>query len=198
MLHSLSRSRAPITGLIRASFAASWPLQLALIAGGSLLLFISAKIKIPFWPVPATMQDLTVLLLALAFGARLGGGMVAFYLLQGIVGLPVFTDTPLKGIGLAYMAGPTGGYLLGFAVAAFILGNLSDRGYGQTVLQASLLLGLGFILIFAPGLTWMSVLFGWEKAILFGFTPFWAVTLAKLGLGTALMAGFCYALKMRN
>src|SRR5690349_15200312 len=98
---------------------------------GSLLLTASAKAQVPMWPVPMTMQSFVVLVIGMAYGARLAGATVALYLLEGALGLPVFAGTPEKGIGLAYMAGPTGGYLAGFAVAAVAMGWLAERGWDR-------------------------------------------------------------------
>ncbi|MDH5749223.1 MAG: biotin transporter BioY, partial [Rhodospirillales bacterium] len=110
--------------------AALWPArkrlgvyrQGALAVAGSLLLILSAKISIPFWPVPMTMQTFAVLVIGMAYGPRLGLATVLLYLAEGAFGMPVFAGTPEKGIGLAYMMGPTGGYLVGFAVSAFLVG----------------------------------------------------------------------------
>ena len=96
-----------------------------LVVAGSLLLTLSAKINVPFYPVPMTMQTLAALVIGVAFGWRLGAATVTFYLVQGAFGLPVFAGTPEKGIGLAYLMGPTGGYLIGFAVAAALVGWLA-------------------------------------------------------------------------
>ena len=106
--------------------------NVALIIAGSLLLTLSAKIKVPFYPVPMTMQTLAVMLIGFTFGWRLAGAAVLFYLAQGALGLPVFLlGTPEKGIGLAYMMGPTGGYLLGFVLAAVLCGWLAERGWDR-------------------------------------------------------------------
>jgi biotin transport system substrate-specific component len=91
---------------------------------GSILLTISAKIQVPFWPVPMTIQTFVVLVLGVAYGWRLAGATVLLYLAQGALGLPVFA----AGGGLAYMAGPTGGYLVGFLLAALVVGWLAERG----------------------------------------------------------------------
>lgn len=91
---------------------------------GTLLLIASARVQVPFWPVPMTMQTFVVLIIGATCGARLGAATVALYLAQGAVGLPVFAG----GGGLAYMAGPTGGYLVGFLVAAVVVGWLAERG----------------------------------------------------------------------
>ena len=150
---------------------------------GSLLLAISAKIKIPLEPVPVTMQLFVVLALSLAFGARLAVGAVMLYLLQGAAGLPVFTGTPEKGIGLAYMIGGTGGYLIGFVLAAGTVGWLADRGFSRNVLLAGVAALIGVALIYIPGLLWMGALFGWDKPILaWGFWPFIGTDLVKAAL----------------
>ena len=99
---------------------------------GSLLLTLSAKVQVPFYPVPITMQSLVVLCLGATLGARLGAATVVLYLLEGALGLPVFAGTPERGIGLAYMAGPTGGYLIGFVAAAYLVGLLAERGWDRS------------------------------------------------------------------
>ena len=146
--------------------------QVLLVLGASLLLTLSAKIQVPFWPVPMTMQSYMVLVLGMALGPRLGPAAVAVYLAQGAIGLPVFAGTPEKGIGLAYMAGPTGGYLLGFFVAAVITGQCAARGFDRSWPRALLTAGAGMAAIFACGLIWLSTLIGVDKAIQFGAAPF--------------------------
>jgi biotin transport system substrate-specific component len=156
---------------------------------GSLLLALSAKVQVPFWPVPMTMQTFVVLVLGAAYGWRLGLATVLLYLAEGAFGLPVFAGTPEKGIGLAYMAGPTGGYLVGFAVAAALTGWLAERGWTRnTALLAALML-LGHATIFLFGLSWLALSIGWGKAIAAGLTPFWAATALKTALAMAAMAG---------
>ena len=91
---------------------------------GSILLTISAKVKIPFYPVPMTMQTFVVLFLGMSLGPKVGSATVALYLLEGIFGLPVFANSPEKGIGLVYFTGPTMGYLIGFLVATYLAGLL--------------------------------------------------------------------------
>ena len=140
---------------------------------GSVLLTISAKIAIPFYPVPLTMTTFVVIGLGLALGPRLGLATVALYLLQGALGLPVFAGTPEKGIGLAYMAGPTGGYLMGYLLAAFAAGFLAERGMDRSPLTAFLAALVAGAVIYVPGLLWLGALFGWDKPILaWGLTPF--------------------------
>src|SRR5262249_11270176 len=102
---------------------------------GTLLLTASAKIQVPFWPVPMTMQTFVVLCLGAVLGPRLGATTVLLYLAEGAVGLPVFAGTPEKGLGLAYMAGPTGGYLVGFVAGAAVTGWLAERGWDRSIVR---------------------------------------------------------------
>jgi biotin transport system substrate-specific component len=139
---------------------------------GSLLLWASAKIKVPFWPVPMTMQPFVVLALGLALGWKRAGLAVTLYLAEGAAGLPVFTDTPQRGIGIAYMVGPTGGYLAGFLAAAVAVGWMKDRGFTRSIGLAFVTCLAGIALIYLPGVAWLSSFVGFEKAITFGVTPF--------------------------
>lgn len=156
----------------------------AFAVGGALLLTLSAKFEVPFYPVPMTMQPLVVIGLGLALGGRLALAAVLLYLAQGAASLPVFAGTPEKGLGLAYMMGPTGGFLIGMALAAWTTGTLADRGWSRSYL-ASMAAGLvGLALIYAPGVAYLSGLIGYEKAVTFGFWPF----IAKDLVGTAIAA----------
>lgn len=171
----------PAEGLPRA-------VRLAIVAVvGSALLTLSAKIHVPFWPVPMTMQTYAALVLGMALGPRLGATTVLLYLAQGAVGLPVFSGTPERGLGLAYMAGPTGGYLLGFAVAAWVVGTLGRVGWDRALGRAALAMALGTVIIFAFGLAWLSALIGFEKAIELGLMPFLPAAALKLALGAATL-----------
>jgi biotin transport system substrate-specific component len=155
---------------------------------GAQLIWLSAKIQVPFHPVPMTMQTFMILGLGMAYGWRLGAATVVLYLAQGAMGLPVFAGTPEKGIGLAYMAGGTGGYLLGYVLAAGACGWLAERGWDRNVITAALAMLAGNALIYIPGLLWLGILFGWDKPILeWGLTPFVLGDLAKLGLAAALL-----------
>lgn len=156
-----------------------------LVIVGSLLLTLSAKVQVPFYPVPMTLQTLVVLLLGLVYGPRLGLFTVTFYLAQGAVGLPVFAGTPEKGIGLAYMMGPTGGYLFGFMVAVGLTGFLARRGYDRSALKVSINMILGNIVIYSFGLLWLGSFVGYnEKVITLGLTPFILGDLLKIALAT--------------
>jgi biotin transport system substrate-specific component len=154
---------------------------------GSALLTISAKVQVPFYPVPMTMQTLVVLLIGMAFGARLGVATVALYLAEGAAGLPVFAGTPEKGLGLAYMMGPTGGYLLGFVLAAGIAGWIVERRRDATGLALAVL--AGSIAIYASGVLWLASFVGLGKALELGLVPFLWGDLLKAGLAFALALG---------
>ena len=153
--------------------------DVALAITGSLLLTLSAKLQIPFWPVPMTMQTFVVLVLGTAFGWRLGAATVALYLLEGALGLPVFAGTPERGIGLAYMMGPTGGYLAGFLAAAVLCGRLAERGWDRNPWRTALAMTVGHLLILFCGWAWLATLIGPHKAYLAGVEPFYAATVAK-------------------
>jgi len=155
---------------------------------GTLLLTLAAKVQVPFYPVPLTLTTLVVLGLGMAYGWRLGAATLALYLLEGAVGLPVFAGTPEKGIGLVYMMGPTGGYLLGFFLAACVCGWLAERGWDRSVTTTALAMLIGNVIIYLPGLLWLGSLLGWDKPILeWGLTPFILGDAFKLALAAALL-----------
>lgn len=165
---------ADMNGLLRSSLLAVF---------GSLLLWACAKIQVPLPPVPVTMTTFAVLAIGMAYGWRLGAATVLLYLAEGAAGLPVFAGTPEKGIGLAYMAGPTGGYLLGYVLAAAACGWLAERGWDRNVITATLAMLAGSIVMYLPGLLWLGVLFGWDKPILeWGLIPFIPGDLLKIAL----------------
>ena len=147
---------------------------------GSLALTISAKIKIPFYPVPMTMQTFVVMLFGLAFGYKIGLATVSLYLLEGIAGLPVFSNSPEKGVGLVYFTGPTMGYLIGFLSATIIAGTISFKDNLIKIIS-KLLLSVSTIYIL--GILWLGTLIGWDKPILeFGVYPFLLAEIFKLAL----------------
>mgnify|MGYP001241343740 FL=1 len=154
---------------------------------GSILLTISSKIKIPFYPVPMTMQTFVVLFLGISFGYKIGLATVSLYLIEGIVGLPVFSNSPEKGVGIIYFTGPTMGYLIGFLPAVFLTGYLKlddwtkkDNRNLEFFFINLLKLLISVSVIYLLGLLWLSNLIGFEKAILFGFKPFWIAELFKI------------------
>ena len=150
---------------------------------GSLALTVSAHVKIPFYPVPVTMQTLIVLLIGMSYGPRLAAVTIAAYLAQGAMGMPVFAG----GAGLLYMAGPTGGYLAGFLVSAVVLGFLAERGWGKTVLSTAVAMAIGTAIIYTLGVGWLSNLIGLDKAFQFGLLPFLYGDALKLVIAAGLM-----------
>jgi len=154
---------------------------------GTLMLTASAKIQVPFWPVPMTMQTFVVLFLGAALGARLGAAVVLLYLLEGALGLPVFAGTPEKGLGLAYMMGPTGGYLVGFVAGAYVVGWLAERGWGQSVPRLFVAMFVGHVVLLGFGYLWLASLIGADKAWMLGIVPFYAATVFKTALGAAVV-----------
>jgi biotin transport system substrate-specific component len=154
-----------------------------LIVLGDTLLALSAHLQVPFWPVRLSMQSFVVLAIGIAYGRRLGALTVLAYLAEGAAGLPVFQ----AGAGLAYLAGPTSGYLLGFLLSAFTVGALAERGVLTRWPLALGVILLGEVCIYAPGVAWLAVLFGPVKAIAFGLTPFLPAELVKMALALALL-----------
>jgi biotin transport system substrate-specific component len=151
---------------------------------GTMALTISAKLKIPFYPVPMTMQTFMVLFLGLAFGYKIGLATVGVYLLEGIIGMPVFSNSPEKGVGLVYFTGPTMGYLIGFLSAVFFAGYLNLKN-NIFIVFSKLIFSVSTIYLF--GTLWLGTLIGWDKPILeLGVIPFLLAELFKICLLTIL------------
>ena len=152
---------------------------------GSILLTISAKIRIPFYPVPMTMQTFVVLFLGISFGYKVGVTTIFLYLLEGIAGLPVFSNSPEKGIGIVYFVGPTMGYLIGFIFACFFAGYFK---YNSNYLINFLKILASTLVIYFFGVIWLGTLIGWDKPILqLGVYPFLLAELFKILLLTLLV-----------
>lgn len=160
--------------------ARSWLRDVALVLVGTALIAVAAKIQVPMWPVPMTLQTFAVLVIGMAYGGRLAGITVAAYLAEGAIGLPVFT-TPL--------GGPTTGYLFGFLLAATAIGFLADRGWGRTVITAVAALLLGNALIYVPGLIWLHAVFihDLQATLAAGLYPFLVGDALKLALAAAAL-----------
>lgn len=170
-------------GTVTGQKAPSIPILALGALAGSLLLTLSAKVSVPFYPVPMTFQTLVVIGLGLAFGPRLALAAVLSYLAQGAAGLPVFAGTPEKGLGLAYMTGPTGGYLVGFVLAAWTAGKLGENGRARRPFGALIAAVAATMMIYLPGLLWLGTFTGYGKALLAaGFWPFLAADAAKAAL----------------
>ena len=163
---------------------------------GSILIAISSKIKIPFYPVPMTMQTFMVVLIGILYGWKLGLFTVALYLFEGAIGLPVFAGTPEKGIGLVYLTGPTMGYLMGFFLAVFISGyyfpkiKISGQNevswFGKIIISMKLfaLFVLSMMSIYIVGIIWLSNFVGWGKVLALGVYPFLLAEILKITLLT--------------
>ncbi len=168
-----------------------------LVALGTALLALSAKINLPLPYVPMTLQTLVVLMIGAAYGRRLGSATVIAYLAEGAIGLPVFAG-PVGG--LAPLLGPTAGYLAGFVVAAFITGWLSERGWDRSVPRLFVAMGFGHIVILAAGFAWLAfgMKLGVEKAWLVGIVPFVAASVIKNALGAAFVPAIRHMLDRRG
>ncbi|WP_342359748.1 biotin transporter BioY [Terrarubrum flagellatum] len=188
---------APASGKSASSLIASSARAAALMILGALALWVSAKIKVGF-PVPMTMQTFVVLTLGAAYGARLGVASVFLYLVEGAVGLPVFADTPERGIGLAYMMGPTGGYLVGFLAGAFIVGWLAERGWDRSVVKLFAAMAIGHVAIIALGFGWLALTVGVGMAWAVGVAPFFAATIYKTLLGALILPAGWALIKPRE
>ena len=160
---------------------------------GSIALTISAKVKIPFYPVPMTMQTFVVLFLGLSFGYKIGISTVGLYLLEGMVGLPVFSNSPERGIGMVYFTGPTMGYLIGFVSACYLASFVKSK---DNLLKIFTKLILSVSTIYLMGILWLGILIGWDKPILsLGVAPFLLAESFKIILLTLLVKKI---IKIRN
>jgi biotin transport system substrate-specific component len=158
--------------------------SLLIVLLGSFALIISAKIKIPFYPVPMTMQTFVVLFLGMSFGYKIGLATISLYLIEGIIGLPVFSNSPEKGIGLVYFMGPTMGYLIGFFSACFFASFINNN---DNFLKIFIKLLLSVSTIYILGILWLGTLIGWDKPIIeLGVTPFLLAEFFKIMLLTFL------------
>lgn len=159
--------------------------QALLVVGGTLLLTVAAKTKVPLGLVDLNLGTLAVMVLGVAYGWRLALVTLLAYLAEGAAGLPVFQGTPEKGLGLAYMMGPTGGYLVGYVALAAMAGWAADRGFDRNPLKLGAVLLAGSALVLALGFAWLSTLIGAEKAWLGGVAPFVYGDLVKVALASA-------------
>jgi biotin transport system substrate-specific component len=150
-----------------------WLKRLVLVAAGVLAIAIAAKIKIPMWPVPITLGTFAILTIGAAYGPRLGLTTVLAYLAVGALGFDVFAGSSAEKFGLTYMMGGTGGYLVGYALAAVALGWFARQGWDRSFGKMALALLIGNAIIYVPGLLWLGQLYGWNEPILaWGLWPF--------------------------
>jgi len=159
------------------------------VVGFAIALAAAAQVAIPLpgTPVPMTLQPLVVVLAGMMLGPTLGAASMVLYLAAGAMGAPVFAPGGLPGV--ARLLGPTGGYLVGYVAAAFIMGVLAERGWDRSLLRVTLMMAVGHLVIFAFGLLWLTHLVGPAKAWAVGAAPFMAGTILKTALAAALMKG---------
>ena len=153
--------------------------KISIVIFGTLLLAISAKIKVPFYPVPMTMQTFVVVLIGITLGWKLGLVTIFAYLFEGAIGLPVFAGTPDKGIGISYMIGPTGGYLIGFISSVFIAGFVN---LNKNIFVKFSLISLSIFVIYLTGVPWLAYLAGWEIAYVWGIKNFVLAEIFKIAI----------------
>ncbi len=176
-------------------FALSTRTALTIITGAALMT-LAAKVQIPFWPVPMTLHTLAVMAFAIAFGPRIAVSIFVAYLAAGAVGIPVFSGTPERGIGLAYMAGPTGGYLLGYLAASWLVGALAR---GRSIIGRTGAMLAGLALVYALGAAWLARFVPLDRIVELGVTPFILGDLVKIGIVSATGAVLPAALtRLRN
>ncbi|MBM3603434.1 MAG: biotin transporter BioY [Alphaproteobacteria bacterium] len=158
--------------------------KIGLVLAAAALITLGAKIQVPFWPVPMTLQTLAVLVIAAGLGPRLGLAAMGAYLAAGLAGLPVFAGSPERGIGLAYLAGPTTGFLIGMALAMVVTGALAQgRGLGMRALAML----AGTVAIYGAGLVWLSAFVPSDRLLAVGVAPFLLGDMVKIGLGALLL-----------
>jgi biotin transport system substrate-specific component len=174
---------------------AVWFVSLALV--GTALMTLAAKTKIDMVFVNVSMQTFAVFAIAAAYGSRLAVATMALYLLEGALGMPVFTGTPEKGIGLAYMVSTTGGYLIAYLAAAWVVGLAADKGFARNPIVMGLAMLAGEAIILSLGFLWLAYLLGFEKAFAFGVGPFIVADILKLALAAAIVPAVGSLLKRK-
>ena len=157
--------------------------NIVLILFGTLLLAVSSKIQVPFWPVPMTMQTFIVFIIGMSYGWKLAFSTLIVYLVEGSLGLPVFA----KGGGLLYLIGPTAGYLYGMVIAAGVIGFLAERGYNNSYIKSLISLINGTVIIFVLGVGYLGSVIGYDKALAGGLYPFIPSEFFKIGLAVILI-----------
>ena len=158
-------------------------INVLLILFGTLLLTISAKVQVPFWPVPMTMQTFVVFLIGSTYGVRLSFLTLFAYLIEGAIGLPVFA----AGGGIVYLTGPTAGYLYGMTIAAAVISYFANMGYSTSYIKSFISIIIGSIIIFFLGVLYLGSIIGYTKAIQAGLLPFIPSELFKIALAVLLI-----------
>ena len=179
----MKNNRILLNELITINGVNSYLINIFLILIGTLILAISAKVQVPFWPVPMTMQTFVVFLIGMTYSVRLSFLTLLVYLAEGAFGLPVFA----AGGGLAYLVGPTAGYLYGMLVAAIVISFFAGKGFGSSYIKTTLTLLLGSIIIFSFGIFYLGSLIGFEKAFQAGLIPFIPSEIFKIALAVSII-----------
>ena len=160
--------------------AMNWTRAVLLAVLGSAIVALSAQVNVPMVPVPMTLQTLAVLAIGGAYGARLGAATLALYALEGALGLPVFAEMKA---GLAVIEGPTGGYIIGFVLAAGLVGWLAERGWDRDILKMFAAMMAGAVVLYIPGLAWLHQFTdGMAQTYEWGLGPFIIGDLVKAAL----------------
>ncbi len=171
----------------------AWPVsgkalyrEIVLIAAGAALIAAASQlvIPLPFSPVPVTGQTLAVLIIGALYGSLRGPATVMTYIAAGVMGAPVFAA---GGFGIARLAGPTGGYLMGFILAAALTGFLAERGWDRSLMKAALAMLAGNVVIYATGLLWLGVYIGFGTVLALGLLPFIIGDIAKIALAASML-----------
>lgn len=179
------QTRALAPTLLSENAALRWVSYGLLAVAGSLIMTLAAKVQVPMFPVPMTLQTLAILGIAAAFGRNLAVGTMVLYLFQGFMGLPVFAGLAT---GPAYFVGPTGGFLLGFIASAAIVGEAADRGWGESFFKIALAMLVGTAVVFTLGFGWLSTFVGPAKAFALGVAPFVLGDLVKIAFASGIVA----------
>ena len=182
-MESMKNNNALIDTLLPTNGIKTVYKNIFLVLFGTLLLAVSSKVQVPFWPVPMTMQTFIVFIIGMTYGPKLAFLTLLAYLFEGSLGLPVFA----KGGGIAYLIGPTAGYLYGMTIAAFVIGLFSQKGFAKSYLKSLLALLIGTIIIFTLGVAYLGSIIGYEKALAAGLYPFIISELFKIFLATMLI-----------
>lgn len=187
MLLAASGTRSLADAILPRAGVSRLAAQAGLAVFGTLLLVASSKVQVPMVPVPMSLTTMVVPLIAGFYGLRLGLATVLLYILEGALGLPVFSGTPEKGIGLPYMLGPTGGYIAGYVLATIAVGLAADRGWHRSIPAMLGAVALGDALIIGTGFLWLSTLIGPDKALAAGVVPFLLGDAIKVVLAALLI-----------
>ncbi|PPR45712.1 MAG: Biotin transporter BioY [Alphaproteobacteria bacterium MarineAlpha5_Bin8] len=180
----MKNSSVLINSIYPADSGIKYILKLIILSAfGSLLLALSSKIQVPFWPVPMTMQTFMVFIIGMTYGFTFSSYTLVSYLMLGAIGLPVFA----KGGGILYLTGPTAGYLYGMAIAAAVIGFLADRGYAKSYLKSLIAIFIGTVIIFALGVGYLGSVIGYDKALAGGLYPFLLSEAFKIALAISIV-----------